>query len=386
MQVGFRRPRGRDIGRALAVLGNAGITLRNIGRSYQGYAGAARNFSRYASRAFDTGRRYYHKYMRKRKLDYFARPSGRARKKYKKYKTTKYKKGKSYKKTKPFKRRRRSLKTRVNAVEKAIAQDRADYKYHVVSYANMEWGTGKAEYFELPITTVPKLKETLQAVPYTGDDGKVANYDLTLEDSKEREIHLRNVYAKVHVKNPTNFKMKVDIYAIQAKLDTTISPLSAMNHSLEENLSGYDAILGERDYKIYPTTCNQFNKYYKIVGHKRKTLAPGAWTSLKWTGKEIGIDLSILKHHNLKYQQNLSSCSFFIRAQGDFGHVEGNNESITGQGITGGKLLVNEKRVYHYRYDGGADMNYTHFVDSHDFLETFKSTNYNVPEQAAINV
>jgi len=142
----------------------------------------------------------------------------------------------------------------------------------------------------------------------------------------QREIHFKNVNAKLEVHNNYQVPCRVKIYLVKPKGDTNISPTTYYNNSIADQVitGGNTSTAG-----IYPTDLKTFMSQWSVKCVKDAILDAGAFTVVSHNSGAFKYDPSLFDDHSLEYQNKFKACAWFMRIEGVLGHDTSANQVTT---------------------------------------------------------
>ena len=163
----------------------------------------------------------------------------------------------------------------------------------------------------------------------------------------QRDYYFKRFYSKIEVRNNYSAPVKVRMYLMKCKQDTSI----AVNTRFAQGLADVGG-LTETDMNVYPTDSIQMMDAWEIVKSNKKHLEPGRSMTMVAAIKNVKFSPANMDQHLLQYQTQLKSHAFVIRLEGGLAH----NQTAGKIGLTDSKLDYQVHNVAEIEYDAGADL------------------------------
>lgn len=259
--------------------------------------------------------------------------------------------------TKPYRRKRvkksKSLKEDVKALKKKVASiDKAiaTYTEYNVGTAQYACTSSVCSYDIYAPISVSILENMLSRVPMTLDSSPSTTQATDIRNVAYTDKIKYNWYGMLHLRNNYLYPANVDVYCIEPKVDTSISPATFI-----ASVDGFTFFSGgdSTDYLCFPTMFDNFNKAWKIVCHEKTRLEPGAEFVVSSSGKGV-YDPKDNDAEALTYRVGNTQI-FLVRLSGVIAHEDLTPGTI---GTTSAKLdaIYKDKIVIRYPNLVGTDM------------------------------
>jgi len=238
----------------------------------------------------------------------------------------------------------------VRKLQKAVAAERSNYTMRDIVVGRVVTGFGANAWLDVVGSSLSTAEQAMSAWPmYDAATGSVVTAPPTV-GTYGREVQMEQ-YSRMTLRNNYNTPVKVDLYVVVPRADTSIAPNSALQAGLTDQ--GNVSI---NSINTQITDSDVFNALWKIKKKRSKILAPGSELHASYSTGLFTYDGSVADSHALVYQRRLKGYAYVIRVEGPPGHDSGiSTEFASGHGGCDYQL----KRVWKAKYDsGGPKLNY----------------------------
>lgn len=187
---------------------------------------------------------------------------------------------------------------------------------------------------------------------------------LVIRDASSGNYH-RDISVKIQTivtfKNSAMVPTIMHFYLLKPKVDTNITPLSALNSGLVDQDAA--STISPYDSWVYPKHSAQFSDAWRIISHKRIKLYPGKVFTFPVSTRWFKYDASWFDLHPQVYQVGLQCRQLFVRTSSDLMHS--NAAGGLGEVARGHHCVdyeVSTKTVFYY--DAGKDLHDYSFADA----------------------
>lgn len=253
---------------------------------------------------------------------------------------------------------KKSLKQQVKAIQKEIKTNQATLIYK-------QCGTGRVVQSAVGQQTINGLNpvpmsiyETILAelrffnpsVPATLIQGSGAS------GTYDRTYHFKSVYTQTTLVNNYQIPVKVKLYCVSPREDTSITPITAFTNGLTD----VGAPASTSPF-VDVTDSPQFTKLWKIEKTVKKVLQPGQVLKASHSEKDIMYNPAIYDSHSLDYQKKYKCHYWFCRLTGVLAHDTAVTTEI-GTAPCGVDFQIQNKFVV--EYDAGVDLKFIVIADT----------------------
>lgn len=246
---------------------------------------------------------------------------------------------------------KKSLKQQVKAIQRELKTNTAQLIYKKSMSArevtttrnqtcNYYEGFSMAQYE----TVLAELRFFNPSAPATLIQGSGAS------GTYDRSYHFSNIYAKLTAVNNYQVPVKVKLYVVSPREDTSIAPHTAFTNGLTD-VGAPTSTSPLLDLSDSP----EFLKLWKIESNIKKVLMPGDTCTITHSVKDVMYDPAIYDSHALSFQGKFKNFVFVVRVVGVLSH----DTTITteqGLGPAGVDVIQTVKSVVDY--DAGIDLKY----------------------------
>jgi len=203
--------------------------------------------------------------------------------------------------------------------------------------ANYESVLGQLRFFN------PSTPGTLTTV-----DGSTGTY--------AREYYFKSVYARIDVVNNYQIPVKMRLYCLTPRTDTSTDPATSFTNGLSD--AGNPSSTSPA---MFPSDSKEFSDTWNIVKSSAKVLQPGSSITMTWTAQDVYYEPQIYDSINSSYQKRFKCQVFAIRLEGPLGHdTSANQQSLLQAGLD---YVLHYKWVCHYD-NGGTPIKFIYISDS----------------------
>lgn len=228
-------------------------------------------------------------------------------------------KGTRSKKPKRSYRRKTSLKKEVKQIKRQLNADSAHHVYKLLTGDKLLTAVNQSNYATFEVITGTLLEAYMANLRYY--DPATPGTLVTASGatgSYQREIFFKNVNGIIELRNNYQVPVKVKVYLVKPKGDTTITPTTYYNNAIADQLIGGAGSITTNG--VYPTDLAPFMAQWRIKCVKDVVLDSGATVVASHNSGSFKYDPSLFDSHALEYQTKFKSFAWFVRVEGIIGH------------------------------------------------------------------
>lgn len=253
-------------------------------------------------------------------------------------------------------RKKKGLKQQVKELKRVAEADMGTHIHKVRYTDSLICGVNQNAMLSHYITRMTDLENVIAQLRYYNPstpttlvtaDGASGSY--------QKEFMFTKIYSRVTARNNYQVPVKLRMYIVKPKKDTSITALTAVTNGLTDI-----GAPSSTSTMIYPTDSIQFNDLWSIKKSMSKTLLPGRECSIVNTEGSFQYDPSLNDSHSLLYQQSFNNHAILFRIEGVIGHDTTADEQTSLQAGIDFELLVN----YEVKYAAGADIRFIYLDDN----------------------
>ena len=175
---------------------------------------------------------------------------------------------------------------------------------------------------------VSTIEGVIDALPVLDPStpGTLINVDFNT-GTYQRKVEIARTMTKLTVKNNYNAPVRVQLFCVVPRGETSITPVSALSEGLADIGTG----INKTTPMVYPSDSSQFKDLYVVIRKSSKTLVAGQTLSIRYSGGSFMFDPAFVDLHTLQYQPRFRSHLYLIRVEGVLGH----DTSVSEQGYVG---------------------------------------------------
>lgn len=255
-----------------------------------------------------------------------------------------------------------SLKKKVKELQRIAESDMGTHIYrHKGATRNLS-SVGQMTIASLTGVTVSSIEAALAGLRYYNPStpSSLVTADGTT-GSYQKEFFFKRCISKYLCVNNYQVPVKLRMYIVVPKEDTSISPSTAFTNGLTD-VGGPSS----SSPLVHLTDSEEFGDLYSIVKSVICVLQPGESKLLSYSAKPFQYDPSLIDNHNLSYQRKFGCHTLVTRVEGVLGHDTVANE----QGTLAAGVDIQEDRVFEIRYAAGADIKTIAINDTSDVIFT----------------
>lgn len=269
----------------------------------------------------------------------------------------KSRKRKTYKKG-PRKFRGRTLKSKVRDLTKQVNASTGKLIYRTRNTDRVLASVNEQSWLSMYSDSISNLETVLGQLRFfdpsnpgtllTGN-GSTGTY--------QREYHFKTIYFNGTFRNNYQVPVKLKVYILKVKLDTSITPLAALDNGLTDNSN-----VTKNNPLVSMSDSDQLTDLWKIHKVHTKFLNPGMQCSVIHSEKDIMYSPDLSDNHTSSYQKKNKSFYVVASVEGVLGHDTTADE----QGFLQAGVDMSWDVKYEVRYDAGADLVYFYNSNSSD--------------------
>lgn len=241
------------------------------------------------------------------------------------------------------------LKKRVSRIQKEVrnaAVGTGTHVFRLISPGYVTLTVNQHTYGEL-VRRYQDLEAAMTAVRfYDANSNAIVTKDIT-GNAFSQDLNITGVYEKVTFRNNFNMPIHLKIWRVKAKVDSDISPKTAMTNGLTDIGNPDTDVRGG----VYPTDSPQFNSLWKIHYTRQITLPPGRQKTFTSGERSFKYNPSLEDNHTTDYQVGHHASGWLYQI---FGPVAHDFTTTTNTGFGDGRLDLNFYRVITFKYEAGA--------------------------------
>lgn len=177
--------------------------------------------------------------------------------------------------------------------------------------------------------------------------------------SYKKDFMFKSLYANMCIRNNYQSPVKLSVYVVQPKTDTSIDSVTAFTNGLTDV-----GAPSSTSPMVFLTDSEQFKDLWKIVNSKNYNLRPGEMINYISSVKDIIYDPSLSDSQTESFQKKSKCRQFILRVEGIIAH----DTSADQQGHISGGIDYSMDRTFKVVYDAGVDLKYIYLNDN---LDTF---------------
>lgn len=257
----------------------------------------------------------------------------------------------------------KKIKAQIRELKRMAESDMGTHIQRKRQTGVLTCSVNQSSHNQLDTSSITRLEEVLAQLRYydPSTPTTLVNADGTA-GTFQKEFYFKRVYGKLRLRNNYQVPVRVTVYSVSPKSDTSITATTAFTNGLTD-IGGPSST----STIIYLTDSIQFSDLYKINSSKSVFLNPGSEFSMTHSGKPFQYDPASADSHNLAYQTKYYAMSWVIRLEGVLGHDTSNStEQTTLQGGVDYENFV----TFEVRYSAGADIKYVYLDDVSDTFTT----------------
>lgn len=273
-----------------------------------------------------------------------------------------YKRKRTYTKTRKIKRYKRRAVAPSTRVNKAISSLKRRVESGMGTYVQKRRGTDAVvcgvngtQHDNLSFRTT-EIEAAIDSLPVfnPSSPGTYTFVNFT-SGTQQKEVEISSVYTYCLAKNNYNVPVRCTIYLCIPRVDTTITPVTAMTNGLTDMGSG----LGSTTAMITPRDSIQFNDLWRVKYKVTKELVAGQTMKASYRTGSFQYDPSLVDSHTSTFQRAYKGHSYLVRVEGVLGH----DTTADQQGFLAAGVDVVKMTIITVKYEAGADIKYLEVVD-----------------------
>lgn len=176
-----------------------------------------------------------------------------------------------------------------------------------------------------------------------------------------RDYLFKSIYSNAQAVNNYQIPVKVTLYVVTPKQDTSIAPITAFTNGLTD--VGNPTVASQL---VHLTDSEEFNDLWKIQKSISKILQPGQSCNITHSAKNIMYSPATFDSHNLAYQRRFGVYLILARAEGVLAHDTVEDE----QGFSPAGLDLSCDTKWTVEYDAGIDIKFIVLAETADTFTT----------------
>lgn len=261
---------------------------------------------------------------------------------------------------KTYKRKtKKPLTKQVKELSRMVKSDQAYHRFKVITSDEVGPNTtGTCVYKEYVCNTATKLQTAMANLRYydPSTPGTLTTANAST-GTYSREVHVKNVYAKLYLRNNYQSPCRMKVYLVMPKADTNIVPLTWYTNGITDQvISGGNATTPG----LFLSDIDQFTGQWKMKCLKDVILDSGSELIVTHSTGPFDFDPSVYDSHALDYQTKWKAFSFIVRLEGVVAH----DSSAAEYGTLVGSADTLMSVITDFVYDAGVNLNDIYISDT----------------------
>lgn len=257
----------------------------------------------------------------------------------------------------------KTLTKRVNELARKRESDLASHTYRERRGYQLTTTQGLAKCIDFDSVNLSRINTAISGFRYfnPATPGTLTTASLA-GTTFSHDIQCVDVYSRCELRNNYQVPVKVRVYSLTPKHDTSRNAFSYYQQGIADQAPG----LATTSALIFPTDIEMLNENWKIASSKSRELRPGQIMDIAYKGHPFKYDPSQVDSNTDEYQRKYSCHRWMVRVEGVLGHDATTPETM-GCGVD---VQITVKYVFHY--DAGVALN--DFTGNDDTDDTFAGT------------
>lgn len=264
----------------------------------------------------------------------------------------------------PIPKKKKTLKKKVQILERKLKADQAYHTHRRRATAVISCTTNQSTYSTVsPATNISVLESAMANLRYYNPavPGTLTTADAST-GTYTRQVHIASIYKKLLVRNNYQVPCKVTVMSFVPKTDTDNSPVTFYSNGITDQ-----TISGSVNQSLsYISDIDMVKDNWRIVSSKTKFLQPSQQFTITHVTRAFDYDPSNVDTHNLTYQRKYGAQIFVLRIEGALAHDTVQDEQTSTQASVDIMCDMTIKFVYDagvnlndYSYNNTADSSFT---------------------------
>lgn len=250
------------------------------------------------------------------------------------------------------------LRKKVAKIQKQLKADQAYHTYREYGNLRVLSAVATCEHDTVLVHNNSTIETAMANLRYY--DPSVPGTLVTANASTgtySRQVHVRRTTLSVSVRNNYQVPCKYRLYALYARSDTNIAPLTYYTNGLTDQ---FIVASTETTPGAYLTDVDTLKAQYTVKTLKSGILEPGRQISSTQVLGSYDYDPSLTDSHTVAYQKKYKACAFILRIEGVLGHdTVADQQCLMASGCD-----VEFMRKYEFIYDAGVNLNDFYVYDN----------------------